>query len=45
MSYKANPTNDGAGVFGASVTDILDYANTNKNKVMRDLNGAELNGS
>jgi hypothetical protein len=34
-----------ANVFGAAVIDILDYANTSKNKVLRSLNGFDLNGS
>jgi hypothetical protein len=34
-----------ANVFGGVVTDILDYTNTNKNKVTRTLSGADTNGS
>ncbi len=34
-----------ANVFGAMVIDILDYANTNKFKVMRSLSGFDGNGS
>jgi hypothetical protein len=34
-----------ANVFGTAIVDILDYANTNKNKVIRSLNGFDLNGS
>ena len=34
-----------ANVFGAAVIDILDYANTNKNKTVRSLTGFDLNGS
>ena len=34
----------GANIFGAGVVDILDYANTNKTKVLRALNGDDLNG-
>jgi hypothetical protein len=34
-----------ASVFGASVFDILDYANTNKYKTMRNLGGFDNNGS
>jgi hypothetical protein len=34
-----------AGVFGAGVTDILDYANTNKYKTVRSLSGGDNNGS
>jgi hypothetical protein len=35
----------GAGIFGVGVMDILDYANTNKNKVLRMLSGYDANGS
>ena len=34
-----------ANVFGAAVIDILDYANTNKNKTVRTLGGFDANGS
>jgi hypothetical protein len=34
-----------ANTFTAEVIDILDYANTNKNKTVRSLAGYELNGS
>ncbi len=37
----ANSTN----IFGVGVIDILDYANTNKNKTFRSLCGTDLNGS
>ena len=33
------------GVFGASVCDILDYANTTKNKTIRTLGGFDNNGN
>ena len=36
---------DTASAFGALVLDVLDYANTNKNKVTRDLSGWDGNGS
>ena len=32
-------------IFGASVIDVLDYANTNKNKTIRTLGGADTNGA
>jgi hypothetical protein len=35
----------GSANFGAGVVDILDYANTNKFKTVRSLNGADNNGS
>jgi hypothetical protein len=34
-----------ANVFGVTIIDILDYANTNKNKVIRVLSGGDNNGS
>lgn len=34
-----------SGIFGVSVVDILDYANTNKNKTVRALDGYDANGS
>jgi hypothetical protein len=36
--------NGTANAFAASVTDILDYSNSNKNKTVRSLNGNEING-
>ena len=35
----------GASMFGAGVIDVLDYASTNKNKTIRSLTGADINGS
>lgn len=37
--------NAGSNVFGAAVADILDYANTNKTKTVRSLDGYDNNGS
>ena len=34
----------GANIFGVGIVDILDYTNTNKNKVFRSINGDDLNG-
>ena len=34
-----------ANAFGAMVVDILDYANTSKNKTVRSLSGADVNGT
>lgn len=34
-----------ANVFGSGVIDILDYANTSKNKTVRSLNGYDANGT
>lgn len=36
--------NANSNVFGANVIDILDYANTNKYKTLRNLNGVDNNG-
>ena len=36
---------DTASAFGASVWDILDYTNTNKNKTVRAMTGADVNGT
>ena len=35
----------GASMFGVSVIDILDYADTNKYKTLRGLTGLDMNGS
>ena len=42
---RASSTSETAGVFGAIVIDILDYANTNKYKTVRTLGGYDNNGS
>ena len=34
-----------SGIFGVAIIDILDYTNTNKNKVIRALVGYDANGS
>ena len=34
-----------SGIFGSGIIDILDYANTNKYKTLRTLNGYDANGS
>ena len=39
------PTAGYTNIFGAYVIDILDYANTNKNKTVRALTGADVNGA
>ena len=36
--------NSTSGIFGAFVVDLLDYANTNKNKTIRSLGGDDRNG-
>ena len=42
---RINIASDLANAFSASVLDILDYTNTNKTKVIRSLDGNDLNGS
>lgn len=37
--------NIAANIFSAAIIDILDYSNTNKNKTVRSLTGADFNGS
>ena len=37
-------SNATSGIFGAGIVDILDYANTNKTKVVRILSGDDING-
>jgi hypothetical protein len=46
-TYARNFTaaNAGASTFGAIIIDILDYANTNKYKTIRNLGGTDNNGS
>jgi hypothetical protein len=44
IQFGTGPTAT-ANAFGAGVTSILDYTNTNKNKTMRNLGGYENNGS
>ena len=43
--YIAADSNSPSNVFGANVTDILDYANTNKYKTVRNIGGVDNNGS
>jgi hypothetical protein len=42
--YPIASANATASVFGISVVDILDYANTNKYKTIRSLSGVDNNG-
>jgi hypothetical protein len=42
---RYSAANATSGIFGAGVTDILDYANTSKNKTIRNLGGVDANGS
>jgi hypothetical protein len=39
------PTAGYTSIFGAHIIDILDYANTNKNKTVRALTGCDVNGA
>lgn len=43
--YGQPYSSDTAGIFGVTIVDILDYTNTNKNKTVKILNGADKNGS
>ena len=43
--YNTIGASDGSTAFGASVTDILDYTNTNKNTTVRSLAGYDTNGA
>ena len=46
LDFILRSVNNGvtAGIFGASVVDILDYADTNKYTTTRALTGADING-
>ena len=44
LAYSLAGDNAGSNVFGAMVVDILDYANTSKNKTVRALGGVDNNG-
>ena len=39
------PSGSGSNIFGAGITDILDYSNTNKYKTVRTLSGTDDNGT
>jgi hypothetical protein len=43
--HRTSSDANGASVFSGFVIDILDYANTNKNKTLRSLGGFDDNGS
>jgi hypothetical protein len=43
--FRFPTDNNTASVFGASIIDIFDYANTNKYKTVRALSGYDANGS
>lgn len=44
-AIRAEGTGGIANSFGASITDILDYANTNKYKTVRTITGSQNNGA
>ena len=44
-NFFVGTTGNATSTFGASVIDILDYANTNKYTTSRSLSGADANGS
>jgi hypothetical protein len=44
-AFRASGNSDATDIFGAMIIDILDYANTNKNKTIRYLGGVDLNGA
>lgn len=43
--FMPSNTSSDTNVFGAGVIDILDYANTNKNKTLRGIGGFDRNGA
>jgi hypothetical protein len=43
--YRATGATAASSIFGVVVIDMLDYANTNKNKTVRYLGGQDQNGS
>lgn len=45
FAYTMTSSSQTANVFGIGIIDILDYANTNKNKVIRNLGGFDNNGT
>jgi hypothetical protein len=45
LAGRIAQTTDSANIFGAGIIDILDYANTNKYKTIRNLDGSDANGS
>lgn len=45
VAYRTTASSSTSGMFGASIVDILDYADTNKHKTSRCLGGTDQNGS
>ena len=43
IAFNAGTQAGATSTFGVSITDILDYTNTNKNKVVRSLSGVDVN--
>jgi len=44
-AYETSQSGNASNIFSPSIVDILDYANTNKNKTWRSLAGLELNNT
>ena len=43
--YRLPGATAASNIFGATITDILDYTSTNKNKTLRSIGATDLNGS
>jgi hypothetical protein len=43
--FRITAANSTANIFGVGISDILDYANTNKHKTIRSISGHDQNGS
>ena len=43
--YRLPGADATSNIFGATITDILDYTSTNKNKTLRSIGATDLNGS
>ena len=45
LAYRLTAANAAASIFGAIITDVLDYKSTNKAKTVRALGGQDRNGA
>lgn len=45
VAYRMTASSSTSGQFGASIVDVLDYANTSKHKTSRCLGGTDQNGT
>lgn len=45
LMYSLAGANAGSNIFGTMIVDIIDYANTNKNKTVKFLGGIDNNGT